>query len=155
MKIRLCLVGKLRKGPELEIFNRYLLRLENIGNSINLFPIEVDQFDDFQWKRKFLDKKFLDRHLKENYRFLLDEKGQNITSKRFAKKICHIRDEGYREALFFIGGARGFPARSGETFNEKICFGSMVWPHMLVRLMLMEQLYRASTIIAGLPYHKE
>lgn len=155
MKIRLCAVGKLRNGPELEIFNRYRLRFENIGKSINMFPLEVNQFDDVTWKRNLNEKKWKTAFSEKNYKILLDENGAHISSKNLASKLIQNRDEGYGETIFFIGGAEGIPEIFKDRFNSKICFGSMVWPHLMVRLMLMEQIYRAGTIIAGLPYHKD
>ena len=155
MKVCLFAVGKLRKSPEREIFNRYKLRFENIGKSINLFPFEVTQFDDLKWNRYLTEKKWGNTFSEKSYKILLDEKGVNISSRGFANKLLQIRDEGFKETLFFIGGAAGVPQKFKDMFNFKICFGDMVWPHMMARLMLMEQMYRAGTIIGGLPYHKD
>ena len=155
MKIRLCVVGKFRKGPELEIFNRYLLRVKKIGRAINFFPVEVNTYNDFNIKSSFFDTHKDNLFAKEKYKFMLDESGKNITSVDFAKKLSQVRDQGYSESLFFIGGAHGFPNDFEDKFDFKLGFGTMVWPHTMVRLMLIEQIYRASTIIAGTPYHKD
>ncbi len=85
----------------------------------------------------------------------LDETGAQLTSFQFAKKIEHWRDNGTRELRFLIGAADGLTAEERAAAHETLAFGAATWPHMLVRAMLAEQLYRATSIIAGHPYHRE
>ena len=154
MKLRLCVSGRLRKGPELALFNDYLFRSEKIGKLINVPSINVSEFDDRKWIRFLKDLRSSGSFSPRSYKVLLDERGKLHSSTSFAEKIRSERDSGTSEFIFFIGGADGVPASLKDNFDEKVSLGRMVWPHFLVRIMLMEQIYRASTILAGLPYHK-
>ena len=84
----------------------------------------------------------------------LDERGRPLTSPDFAAALARFRDDGRPEAVFLIGGADGLDPALRDRADLVISFGAMVWPHMLVRVMLAEQLYRAATILAGGPYHR-
>ena len=86
---------------------------------------------------------------------MLDEKGKELTSAAFADVLGRWRDDGVREARFHIGGADGFNDAERAGADLLLSFGRLTWPHMLARAMLAEQLYRATTIIAGHPYHRE
>jgi 23S rRNA (pseudouridine1915-N3)-methyltransferase len=85
----------------------------------------------------------------------LDETGTQLSSLALAALLCGWRDEGIREARFLIGAADGLTMDERTSADRLISFGSVTWPHLLVRAMLAEQLYRATTIIAGHPYHRE
>ena len=154
MKVRLCLSGRLRKGPEQSLFNDYLSRARKTGKLINLSTISVAEYDSGRWK-KFLTEIGLSKEFSKAYKVLLDERGKNFSSRSFADTLRSRRDGGTFELVFFIGGADGMPAGLNFNFDEIVSFGKMVWPHSLARVMLMEQIYRATTILAGLPYHKE
>jgi len=154
MKLRLCVSGRLRKGPELAMFNDYLFRSEKIGKLINVSSINVSEYDDRKWTRFLKDICLPSSFSSRSYKVLLDERGKLHSSTSFAEKIRSQRDYGTSEFIFFIGGADGVPASLTDNFDETVSLGKMVWPHFLVRVMLMEQIYRASTILAGLPYHK-
>jgi 23S rRNA (pseudouridine1915-N3)-methyltransferase len=84
----------------------------------------------------------------------LDERGKLLTSPEFSKCIANFRDQGQGHLAFVIGGADGIDPALRARADMSISFGSMVWPHMLVRVMLSEQLYRAASILAGTPYHR-
>ena len=147
--------GKLRKGPELELFHRYLLRSEKIGKLINFSSIEITEYSGLAWTKPLLGQGASRGFASESVKVLLDERGKNISSKTFSNILRSNRDNGIKEIIFFIGGAEGVPDSLTDSFDETISFGKMVWPHLFVRIMLMEQIYRASTIIARQPYHKE
>ena len=85
---------------------------------------------------------------------LLDEHGKPMSSEDFAALLGRWRDDGVREARFLIGAADGHGAEARARADLLLGFGAMTWPHLLARAMLMEQLYRATTIIAGHPYHR-
>ena len=85
----------------------------------------------------------------------LDETGDHVGSTDLARALEQWRDSGAREARFLIGAADGLTSEERASADRLICFGRATWPHMLVRAMLVEQLYRATTIIAGHPYHRE
>jgi 23S rRNA (pseudouridine1915-N3)-methyltransferase len=85
---------------------------------------------------------------------ILDERGRSLSSPDFAAQLARWRDAGRQDAAFVIGGADGIDPSLRARADLAISFGAMVWPHMLVRVMLAEQLYRAATILAGSPYHR-
>ena len=155
MKLRFCVSGKLRKGPELVIFNRYLSRARKIGRLVNIYPIEISEFEGANWTR-FL-KKLGSSKLSQlrTCKVLLNERGKKLSSKAFAETLSVHRDNGIQDIIFCIGGSDGIPTKFTDHFDESISLGNMVWPHVLVRAMLMEQVYRTCTILAGLPYHKD
>ena len=84
----------------------------------------------------------------------MDERGKVISSPDLAQKLAGWRDEGRANIAFVIGGADGIDPSLRAKADFSISLGKMVWPHMLARVMLCEQLYRASTILAGSPYHR-
>ncbi|NNJ65820.1 MAG: 23S rRNA (pseudouridine(1915)-N(3))-methyltransferase RlmH, partial [Xanthomonadales bacterium] len=86
---------------------------------------------------------------------VLDERGRSLTSPQFAAQLADWRDQGRAEACIVIGGADGIAPDLRAKADFQLSFGKMVWPHMLVRVMLTEQLYRAASILAGTPYHRE
>ena len=154
MRLRVCLSGKLRQGPEFELFNKYLSRSEKIGKLINFFPIEINEYNGLAWTKPLLAQGSSKGFLTGSVKVLLDQKGKNISSETFSDILRSHRDNGIKEVIFFIGGAEGVPNSLTDRFDETISFGKMVWPHLFARIMLLEQIYRASTIIAHLPYHK-
>lgn len=85
---------------------------------------------------------------------LLDERGKAMSSEAFAALLGKWRDEGVRETRFLIGAADGHSDAERASADLLLAFGPATWPHMLARAMLMEQLYRATTILAGHPYHR-
>ena len=154
MKLRLCVSGRLREGAELRLFNKYLSRSEKIGRLINLSSITVFEYDGIKWTRFLTDLSSSKSLPPRSHKILLDQRGKNFSSNTFAQTLKSHRDNGTPEFVFFIGGADGVPANIRDNFDELMSLGKMVWPHFLARIMLMEQIYRASTILAGLPYHK-
>jgi len=86
---------------------------------------------------------------------LLDEKGEPLSSMRFAKQLEVWRDSGVREARFLIGAANGFDEAERDRADLLLAFGTATWPHLMARAMLAEQLWRATSIIANHPYHRE
>ncbi len=85
---------------------------------------------------------------------LLDERGRNLSSEELAKTIGTWRDDGMREARFVLGAANGHSKEERASADLLLAFGSATWPHLMARAMLMEQLYRVTTILAGHPYHR-
>jgi 23S rRNA (pseudouridine1915-N3)-methyltransferase len=85
----------------------------------------------------------------------LDERGNNLTSREFATQISNWQDDSCRQLAFVIGGADGLAEDVRRRADKTISFGAATWPHMLVRAMLGEQLFRAASIIAGHPYHRD
>jgi len=144
MRLAVCAVGKLRTGPEAMLVKDYASRIAAAGR-----PLGFPKFD-----MKTEATLLLDAAPNSGVRIVLDEYGKDITSAALAEKLGAWRDDGAASASFFIGGADGHGADLIKTANLKMAFGSATWPHMLVRAMVCEQLYRAMTILSGHPYHR-
>lgn len=144
MKIHLLMVGHLKSGSEKEMFQEYFKR---IHYKMQITEINVRQ--DTALKAEIYLK-----HIKpEDYLIILDEKGKNCTSIEFARKIENLNHQ--KTITFIIGGAAGIPNEIKKLSKESISFGANTWPHIFVRIMLVEQIYRAQQIISNHPYHKE
>lgn len=155
MRLHLCAVGRLRAGPERDLVDDYLQRLERTGRPLGLGPVTEHEVEDKRGGGMAAEGLLLTRAVPEGAALcVLDERGKTLSSPEFAQVLAGWRDQGRQEAAFVIGGADGVdPALRGRA-DLVLSFGRMVWPHMLVRVMLAEQLYRAATILSGSPYHR-
>ena len=145
----------MRAGPEKTLVDDYLSRFDRTGRGLRLGPVQIHEVEDRKGGGMAAEATLLRRALpKAAVICTLDERGKRLTSPAFARRLADWRDMGRGDAAFVIGGADGIAAdlRAGADFS--LSFGEMVWPHMLVRVMLAEQLYRAATILAGGPYHR-
>jgi 23S rRNA (pseudouridine1915-N3)-methyltransferase len=154
MRILIGAVGRWKAGPTRDLFEDYRKRLS--------WPVELKEVEE---KRALPDAQLkareatlllaaLPRERGDLVVVALDENGQNLGSEAFARRIGRWRDEGRDTLAFLIGGAAGHGAAVLEAAHFKLALGSMTWPHLLVRGMLAEQLYRAQQILAGHPYHR-
>ena len=150
MKIHVFAAGRLRNGPERELVDRYRERFDRIGQGIGIGPVEITEYEPEAGNLKGK----LNRR-RRPVTFALDERGQFSTSPEFAQSLARWRDRGVAEAIFLIGGAKGLPSEIVSSADVTLSFGKMVFPHMLARVILAEQLYRAASILAGTRYHKE
>ncbi|KRS16781.1 23S rRNA (pseudouridine(1915)-N(3))-methyltransferase RlmH [Roseovarius indicus] len=156
MRVHICAVGRLRSGPERDLLDDYLTRFDRTGRPLGLGPATVTEVEDRKGGGMAAEAGLLDRAIpKGAVTIALDERGKLLTSPDFADLLGRWRDEGRGDAAFVIGGADGIDASLRQKADFKLSFGKMVWPHMLVRVMLSEQLYRAASILAGTPYHRE
>ncbi|MCU0826252.1 MAG: 23S rRNA (pseudouridine(1915)-N(3))-methyltransferase RlmH [Tabrizicola sp.] len=155
MRLHLCAVGRLRAGPERALVDDYLQRLERTGRPLGLGPVTEHEVEDKRGGGMASEGALLARAIPEGAALcILDERGKVLSSPEFAQALAQFRDGGRQDAAFVIGGADGIdPSLRGRS-DLVISLGRMVWPHMLVRVMLAEQLYRAATILAGSPYHR-
>ncbi|EAR50834.1 hypothetical protein OG2516_09553 [Oceanicola granulosus HTCC2516] len=155
MRIAICAVGRLRAGPERTLIDDYLTRFDRTGRALGLGPARVLEVEDRKGGGREAEAALLDKAAPAGaVRIALDEHGRTLTSPDFAARLGAWRDEGRGEAAFLIGGADGLGGGLAEGADLRLSLGQMVWPHMLARLMLAEQLYRAATILAGSPYHR-
>ncbi len=155
MKLRLCAVGRLRAGPEKALVDDYLKRFDRTGRALGLGPVEVVEVD-AKGAGMAAEGALLARAVPEGAMLcVLDERGQQMTSPDFAALLARWRDDGAGAAAFVIGGADGVDPALRDRAAAQLSLGRMVWPHMLVRAMLAEQLYRAASILSGGPYHRE
>ena len=145
ISIEIIAAGKLKDTTLLELYKRYSSR-------INRSPIlhEIDA----QTSKK-LTEKYLSYIDNTAYLVALDEHGLDYSSKNLADKLEQLPHSNYNKVQFFIGAADGLPQIILDKVDLKLSFSSLTWPHMLVRVMLLEQLYRAQQIITGHPYHKD
>jgi len=154
MKVTICAVGKLRKGPELDLITDYLDRFGKAGRSFGLGPASVIEVEDKRNLGMDAEAVLLERALPQGAVIItMDERGDVVSSPEFAARLGGWRD-GARDIAFLIGGADGIAPALRAKADWSLSFGRMVWPHMLVRVMLAEQLYRAGQILAGTPYHR-
>ena len=154
MKVKIAAVGRLRSGPEADLVSDYLKRFDRTGRALGLGPATLQEVEA---RKGGMDAEaaLLDKAVQgANPIVVLDERGKLLTSPQFADQIASWRDQGRAEAAFVIGGADGIAPELRARADMAISFGNMVWPHMLVRVMLSEQLYRAASILAGAPYHR-
>lgn len=155
MKLSICAVGKLRRGPELDLVTDYLARATKSGAQMGLGPIETREVEDKRNIGMRAEAELLDAAIPKGHaRVMLDERGKVMSSPDFSRWLAGQRDQGQPGVAFVIGGADGLEPGFRTTADLSLSFGKMVWPHMLVRVMLAEQIYRAVSILAGAPYHR-
>ncbi|MFX0542923.1 23S rRNA (pseudouridine(1915)-N(3))-methyltransferase RlmH [Roseovarius sp. S4756] len=155
MRLHICAVGRMRAGPERDLFDDYITRADRTGRALGLGPTTLHEVEDKKGGGPAAEAALLERALPQGtVRVALDERGQIATSPKFARKLADWRDAGRGDLAFIIGGADGIDPALRATADFSLSFGAMVWPHMLARVMLAEQIYRATTILAGGPYHR-
>ena len=155
MRLVICAVGRLRAGPERELIDDYTRRFDRTGRALGLGPLSISEVEDRKGGGMAAEAALLDRALPGSARVCaLDERGKSLSSPDLADLLARWRDEGCGDAAFVIGGADGLDPALRARADTLLSFGPMVWPHMLARVMLTEQLYRAASILAGLPYHR-
>ncbi|MBY5971290.1 23S rRNA (pseudouridine(1915)-N(3))-methyltransferase RlmH [Ferrimonas balearica] len=155
MKLHLCAIGRLRKGPEKALIDDYLDRAGKTGRALGLGPFTVSEAEAKRGGGMAEEAELLSRMIPDGAKLVcLDERGKLLSSPQLADQLGAWRDEGIRDTTFVIGGADGIDPALRARADLSISFGKMVWPHMLARVMLSEQIYRATTILAGSPYHR-
>ena len=155
MRVHLIAVGRLRAGPERDLIDDYLLRFERTGRPLGLGPVVEHEVEAKRGLGMAAEADLLGRAVPGGAVLVcLDERGQVMASPEFAGMLAKWRDGGRQAVAFVIGGADGISPALRAKAEASVSFGAMVWPHMLVRVMLAEQLYRAATILAGGPYHR-
>ena len=155
MRVHICAVGRLRTGPEKDLVSDYLTRFDRTGRALGLGPAQLLEVEDRKGGGMAAEAVLLEKALPDGALVcVLDERGRVETSPDFAERLGGWRDQGRGHVAFVIGGADGIEPSLRDRADHALSFGKMVWPHMLVRVMLAEQLYRAATILAGGPYHR-
>jgi len=149
----------MKQGPERELVSRYLERAKGSGKPLALTGFDVLEFTESRAgsaeARKDEEAKTLLAALPEGVRVVLDEHGKTISSQAFANQLGRWRDDGRPAVSFVIGGADGHGRDLLAGSDLTLSFSPLTWPHQMVRIMLCEQLYRATTILSGHPYHRE
>ncbi len=140
MRLHIVAHGRIGRGPEAALVDRYLARIA--------WPVTLTELSDAgAGKVPDAPTPFVT--------VLLDERGAAMTSREFADTLARWRDDGIREARFVIGPADGHGDAARAAATRLLSFGPATWPHLMVRAMLAEQLYRATSLLAGHPYHRD
>ncbi|MFN0113972.1 MAG: 23S rRNA (pseudouridine(1915)-N(3))-methyltransferase RlmH [Paracoccaceae bacterium] len=155
MKLHLCAVGRLRAGPERALVDNYLSRFDKAGRALGLGPVREHEVEAKAGGGMAAEAALLARAIPEGAVLVtLDERGAQLTSPEFAAVLADWRDRGRQDLALVVGGADGIDPSLRARADASVAFGRMVWPHLLVRVMAAEQLYRAAGILAGTPYHR-
>lgn len=155
MRVHICAVGRLRTGPEKALIDDYTQRFDRTGRAHGLGPLTFHEVEDKKGGGMAAEGALLERAVPVGSLICtMDERGKVMSSPEFAKQLGRWRDQGLPEVAFVIGGADGIDPSLRAEAQFSLSFGQMVWPHMLARVMLSEQLYRAASILAGSPYHR-
>lgn len=158
MRLSIHAVGRMKAGPERDLVARYLDRLAKAGPAVGMEFSGVAEIAESQARsagqrmREEADR--LEAVLGDSALVLLDERGKNMTSTAFATYLSRHIDGGRKSMVVAIGGADGHDPALRDRADLVLSFGALTWPHQIVRVLLAEQLYRASTILSNHPYHR-
>ena len=155
MRLHICAVGRLRAGPERVLLDDYMTRIDRTGRALGLGPVTLHEVEDKKGGGMGAEAALLSKIIPKGASVVvLDERGKTLASPQLAETLAGWRDSGAQDVAFVIGGADGLDPSVRDRADLRLSFGPMVWPHMLARVMLSEQLYRAASILAGSPYHR-
>ena len=155
MKITLLAVGRLGRAGEAMLAKDYVERATAAGRALGLGPVDIVEVEAKKSAKEAEADAILAALPEGAFLIACDEHGAAHTSRAFSDRIAKLRDGGERRLVIVIGGADGLSPRILAAARETLAFGVQTWPHALVRAMLAEQVYRAVTILAGSPYHRD
>jgi len=159
MRLLVAAIGRLKDGPERELAERYRKRAEQAGRRIGFQDTEVVEIRESRaqevGKRMVEESIALANVIPERaMTIILDERGESLDSAGLASRLGRWRDDGRPATVFIIGGDDGLAPSLRDKASLRLAFGAATWPHQLVRVMLLEQIYRAVSILSGHPYHR-
>jgi 23S rRNA (pseudouridine1915-N3)-methyltransferase len=159
MRVVIAAVGRLKDGPERDLAERYRKRAVTAGRAVGLHDFDIVEIKESRAdnaERRMLEESIAIANVIPDRAItvILDERGENLSSASLAGHIQAWRQEDRPAAVFIIGAADGLAASLRQKAELAIAFGAATWPHQLVRIMLLEQLYRTVTILSGHPYHR-
>ena len=154
MKISILAIGKPGRGPEATLAADYAQRATLSGRALGLGPLDLIDLDPRK-PGKAPEAELILAAADGAHLIACDERGKAYSSRAFADHIAGLRDRGERRLVFAIGGADGLDTSVLAAAGSTLAFGPQTWPHALARAMLAEQVYRAVTILAGSPYHRD
>lgn len=159
MRVAIIAVGRMKAGPERELIVRYQKRFALAGKNLGLSGPDIIEISESKASSSGLRKneeakKIIDAIPDGAFVIALDEHGKNISSTALSQKTLELQEDGNRTLVFLIGGADGHGDPVLKRADFKLSFGQLTWPHQIVRLLLVEQLYRITTIQSGHPYHR-
>ncbi|MEM7290420.1 MAG: 23S rRNA (pseudouridine(1915)-N(3))-methyltransferase RlmH [Pseudomonadota bacterium] len=161
MQINLFCVGRLKAGPERDLVGRYLDRLAKTGPQSGITfggVTEIVESRAQTAEARKVEESTRCRELIAEPRtavLLFDERGKNLTSRQFASQIGELRDQGIQKLVVAIGGPDGHDQSLAQEARMNISLGKLTWPHQIARVLVAEQLYRASAILNNHPYHRD
>ncbi len=159
MRLAVIAIGRLKPGPERELSDRYRGRFDDLGRRLGFRGLDVHEIPESRARDS-------EQRIREEAASILalvpegallvalDERGKNIDSAAFAAHLGRWRDESVANTVFVVGGADGLSPELRRRVRLSVAFGAVTWPHQIARVMLLEQIYRAATILAGHPYHR-
>ena len=160
MRIVVAAIGRLKQGPERELAERYRKRAADAGRGVGFRGVEIVEIRESRARE--VEKRVIEESIalatvipEGAVTIILDERGESLDSVALTERIKRWRDNGRPAAVFAIGGPDGLGGSLHERADLRLAFGAATWPHQLVRIMLLEQIYRAATILSGHPYHRE
>ncbi len=159
MRIIISAIGKLKDSGERDLFDRYAKRIDQSGRSVSLGPLTVVELPesraaDVASRKADESARLLKAAATAETIIALDEFGQNLTSTAFANCLAQFRDSGLSSVALLLGGPDGHGADVLASAKLKLSLGTMTLPHGLARVLVAEQIYRATTILSGHPYHR-
>ncbi|MEI8154562.1 MAG: 23S rRNA (pseudouridine(1915)-N(3))-methyltransferase RlmH [Hyphomicrobiales bacterium] len=159
MRLVVAAIGRLKEGPERELAERYRKRADQTGRRIGFRETEVVEIRESRAQE--IGKRMIEESIAltsvipdKAITLLLDQRGESLDSAALAQRLGRWRDDGRPATVFLIGGDDGLAPSLRDKANLKLAFGAATWPHQLVRIMLLEQIYRAVSILSGHPYHR-
>jgi 23S rRNA (pseudouridine1915-N3)-methyltransferase len=159
MRLVVISIGRLKQGPERELAERYRGRFDDIGRKLGFRGLEIHEIPESRARdpatRMAEEAAAILVAIPDKSALVaLDERGDNLDSSAFARHLGRWRDDQVATTVFAIGGADGLSPELRRKAKLAIAFGPATWPHQMVRVMLLEQIYRAATILSGHPYHR-
>lgn len=160
MRLQILAVGKMKAGPEQDLYARYADRIAKAGRNLHLSGPDLIEISESRHQgvdeRKNEEAQQLVSKLDAGAALImLDEHGKDVSSSDFSALLRSQQESGAGTLAFALGGPDGHGEAIAAAAQRTIRFGSMTWPHQIARIMLVEQLYRAITILSGHPYHRE
>jgi 23S rRNA (pseudouridine1915-N3)-methyltransferase len=159
MRIVVAAIGRLKQGPERELAERYRKRAADAGRKAGLSAVDIVEIKESragEAARRMLEESIAVANLipERAVTVILDARGESMSSESFAGRLHEWRQQNKPALVFIVGAADGLAPSLKEKASLALAFGAATWPHQLIRIMLLEQLYRAVTILAGHPYHR-
>jgi 23S rRNA (pseudouridine1915-N3)-methyltransferase len=159
VRLVVAAIGRVKDGPERELAERYRKRAQQSGRHIGFRETEIVEIRESRAAER--DKRMVEESIAlatiipdRAVVILLDERGESLDSATLANRLGKWRDDGRPAAVFIIGGDDGLAPSLRDKATMRLAFGAATWPHQLVRVMLLEQIYRAVSILSGHPYHR-
>lgn len=159
MRLVVVSIGRLKQGPERVLAERYRERFDDIGRKLGFRGLDIHEIPESRARdaaTRMAEEAvaMLAAVPEKSVVVALDQRGDNIDSAAFARHLGRWRDQQVGNTIFIIGGADGLSPDLRRKAKLSLAFGAATWPHQMVRVMLLEQIYRAATILAGHPYHR-